>query len=186
VHRGDAPAEYQAHRLSAQLLDVDLQASKGQQLIHAHHITAVRPTIGAAAMDEFGTTAGAVGDAVPDQLRALFNNPDDVRVQQLPCVLPGLDSLAVHFGAGARTVPHQHNNGQHLVFVEGVGVVADEDGVHVVRTGDVVSNPPNAWHWHGATPGAAATHVTFEAPGDFDLAVERRDWDDSYGPNLGT
>ena len=165
---------------------VDLQASKGQQLIHAHHITAVHPTIGAAAMDEFGTTAGAVGDAVPDQLRALFNNPDDVRVQQLPCVLPGLDSLAVHFGAGARTVPHQHNNGQHLVFVEGVGVVADEDGVHVVRAGDVVSNPLNAWHWHGATPGAAATHVTFEAPGDFDLAVERRDWDDSYGPNLGT
>jgi hypothetical protein len=74
-------------------------------------------------MDEFGTTAGAVGDAVPDELRALFNNPDDVRVQQLPCVLPGLDSLAVHFGAGARTVPHRHHNGQHLVFVEGVGVV---------------------------------------------------------------
>jgi quercetin dioxygenase-like cupin family protein len=43
VHRGDAPAEYQAHRLSAQLLDVDLQASKGQQLIHPHHITAVHP-----------------------------------------------------------------------------------------------------------------------------------------------
>ena len=137
-------------------------------------------------MDAFGTTAGAVGDAVPDQLRALFNNPDDVRVQQLPCVLPGFDSLAVHFGAGARTVPHQHHNGQQLVFVEGVGVVADEDGVHVVRAGDVVSNPPNAWHWHGATPGAAATHVTFEAAGDFDLAVERRDWDDSYGTNLGT
>jgi hypothetical protein len=38
----------------------------------------------------------------------------------------------------------------------------------------------------GATPGAAATHVTFEAAGDFDLAVERRDWDDSYGTNLGT
>jgi hypothetical protein len=53
-------------------------------------------------MDEFGTTAGAVGDAVPDQLRALFNNPDDVRVQQLPSVLPGFDSLAVHFGVGAR------------------------------------------------------------------------------------
>jgi purine nucleoside permease len=84
-------------------------------------------------MDAFGTTAGAVGDAVPDQLRALFNNPDDVGVQQLPCVLPGLDSLAVHFGAGARTVPHQQHNGQHLVFVEGEGVVADEDGVHVVR-----------------------------------------------------
>jgi hypothetical protein len=47
-------------------------------------------------------------------------------------VLPGFDSMAVYFGAGARTVPHQHRNGQHLVFVEGVGAVADEDGVHVV------------------------------------------------------
>jgi quercetin dioxygenase-like cupin family protein len=27
-------------------------------------------------------------------------------------------------------------------------VVADDDGVHVVRAGDVASNPPNAWHWH--------------------------------------
>jgi quercetin dioxygenase-like cupin family protein len=107
-------------------------------------------------------------------------------VQELPCALPGFGSLAVHFGAGARTVPHQHHNGQHLVFVEGVGAVADEGGVHVVRAGDVVSNPPGAWHWHGATPGAAATHVTFEAPGDFDLDVERRDWDDTYGPDLGT
>jgi mannose-6-phosphate isomerase-like protein (cupin superfamily) len=137
-------------------------------------------------MDEFGTTAGASGNPVPGQPRSLFNHPDDVRVQELPCALPGLGSLAVHFGAGARTVPHQHHNGQHLVFVEGVGAVADEDGVHVVRAGDVVSNPPGAWHWHGATPGAAATHVTFEAPGDFDLDVERRDWDDTYGPDLGT
>jgi quercetin dioxygenase-like cupin family protein len=121
-------------------------------------------------MDEFGTTVGASGSPVPGQLRSLFNHPDDVRVQELPRALPGFDSLAVHFGAGARTVPHQHHNGQHLVFVEG----------------DVVSNPPGAWHWHGATPGAAATHVTFEAPGDFDLDVERRDWDDTYGPDLGT
>jgi quercetin dioxygenase-like cupin family protein len=90
----------------------------------------------------------------------------------------------VHFAAGARTVPYQHHNGQQLGFVE--GAVADEDGVHVVRAGDVVSNPPGAWHCLGATPGAAATHVTFEAPGDFDLDVERRDWDDTYGPDLGT
>ena len=136
-------------------------------------------------MDEFGsTTAGATGP-VPEPLRALFNHPDDVRVQHLPSNLPGLDSLAVHFGAGARTVPHRHHGGQHLVFVDGVGVVADEDGVHVVRAGDVVSNPPGAWHWHGATPGSAATHVTFEAPGDFDLDVERRDWEDTYDADLG-
>jgi hypothetical protein len=136
-------------------------------------------------MDEFGTTAKAAGDAVPEPLRTLFNNPDDVRVQKLPCVLPGLDSLAVHFGAGARTVPHQHHDGQHLVFVDGIGVVGDDKGVHVVRAGDVVSNPPGAWHWHGATPGTAATHVTFEAAGDFDLDVERRDWDHAYGSELG-
>ena len=136
-------------------------------------------------MDEFGTTAKAAGDAVPEPLRTLFNNPDNVRVQKLPCVLPGLDFLAVHFGAGARTVPHQHHDGQHLVFVEGIGVVGDDKGVHVVRAGDVVSNPPGAWHWHGATPGTAATHVTFEAAGDFDLDVERRDWDHAYGSELG-
>ena len=45
---------------------------------------------------------------------------------------------------------------------------------------------PGATTPDAATPGAAATHVTFEAPGDFDLDVERRDWDDTYGPDLGT
>src|SRR5262245_2675766 len=136
-------------------------------------------------MDAFGATGDAKGEPVPEGLRALFNHPDDVRVQHLPCELPNLDSLAVHFGAGARTVPHIHHGGQHLVIVDGEGVVGDEDGVHVVRTGDVISNPPGAWHWHGATPGIAMTHVTFEAPGDFDLDVERRDWVSTYGPELG-
>jgi quercetin dioxygenase-like cupin family protein len=134
-------------------------------------------------MDEFGTTAGATGSPVPDQLRSLFNRPGDVRVQELPCALPGLASLAVHFSAGTRTVPHQHHSGQHLVFTEGTGIVADANGVHVVQAGDIASNPPGAWHWHGAAPGSAATHVTFEAPGDFDLDVDRRDWDDTYPPN---
>jgi quercetin dioxygenase-like cupin family protein len=131
-------------------------------------------------MDEFGTTHDERGEPVPDQLRALFNKPDDVRVQQLPYALPNIDSLAVHFGAGAHTVPHQHVNGQHPVIVDGTGVVADEDGVHVVHTGDVIGNPAGAWHWHGATPGESMTHVTFESPGDFDLDVERRDWDAAY------
>jgi quercetin dioxygenase-like cupin family protein len=67
--------------------------------------------------------------------------------------------------------------------MDGEGVVADEEGVHVVRTGDVISSPPGAWHCYGATPSTAMTHLTVETPGDFD--VERRDWDDSYGPNLG-
>lgn len=137
-------------------------------------------------MDKFDTVASTVGDPVPDQLTSLFNDAGRVRVQELPCELPNQASLAVHFGAGARTVPHKHRNGQHLIVVDGVGVVADDGGVHIVQTGDIISNPPGTWHWHGATPTTAMTHVTVEAPGDFDLDVEQRDWDDNYGPDLGT
>ena len=136
-------------------------------------------------MDRFGKVAAASGSPVPDQLRQLFNEPDDVRVEALPCELSDRGSMAVFFGAGTRTVPHTHHYGQHLVIMDGEGVVADEEGVHVVRTGDVISSPPGAWHWHGATPSTAMAHLTVETPGDFDLDVERRDWDDSYGSNLG-
>jgi quercetin dioxygenase-like cupin family protein len=136
-------------------------------------------------MDEFGSTVSGEVTAVPEELRSLFNHPDEVRVQPLPCNLPGLTSMAVHFGAGARTVPHVHHGGQHLVYVDGVGVVGDENGVHVVRAGDVISSPAGSWHWHGAVPGIPASHVSFEQPGDFDRDVDRRDWDDSYPSDLG-
>ena len=136
-------------------------------------------------MDEFESTLSGEVHEVPEHLRTLFNHPDEVRVQPLPSHLPGLGSMAVHFGAGARTVPHVHHQGQHLVFVDGIGVVGDENGVHVVHAGDVVSSPPGSWHWHGAVPGKPATHVTFEQPGDFDRDVDRRDWDDAYPPDLG-
>ena len=49
----------------------------------------------------------------------------------------------------------------------------------------MVSSPPSGWHWHGAVPGEAASHVTFEQPGDFDRDVDRRDWAESYPPDLG-
>jgi quercetin dioxygenase-like cupin family protein len=137
-------------------------------------------------MDEYGTVSQSESNPVPDQLRGLFNNPDDVRVQKLPRAgLEDRGSMAVFFGAGARTVPHTHHNGQHLFISEGVGVIGDEEGVHVVRAGDVVSSPPGAWHWHGATPATAMTHLTVEKPGDFHLDVDRRDWDTTYGPELG-
>jgi len=137
-------------------------------------------------MDEFGTVSQSESDPVPGQLRGLFNHPDDVRVQKLPRAgLEDRGSMAVFFGAGARTVPHTHHHGQHLVIAQGTGVVGDEKGVHVVRAGDVVSSPPGAWHWHGAAPATAMTHVTVEQPGDFDLDVDRRDWEIAYGPELG-
>jgi quercetin dioxygenase-like cupin family protein len=90
----------------------------------------------------------------------------------------------LHHDSGARTVPHTHHNGQHLFIADGIGVVGDEKGVHVVRAGDVVSSLPRAWHWHGATPAAAMTHLTVEKPGDFDLDVDHRDWHTTYGPDL--
>ena len=137
-------------------------------------------------MDEFGNVSQSEANPVPDQLRGLFNNPDGVRVQKLPRAgLEDRGSMAVFFGAGARTVPHTHHHGQHLVIAQGTGVVGDEKGVHVVRAGDVVSSPPGAWHWHGAAPATAMTHVTVEQPGDFDLDVDRRDWEIAYGPELG-
>ena len=138
-------------------------------------------------MDEFGTVSQSDSDPVPGQLRGLFNNPDDVRVQKLPRAgLEDRGSMAVFFGAGTRTVPHTHHHGQHLFIAEGTGVVGDDKGVHVVRAGEVVSSPPGAWHWHGATPATAMTHLTVEQPGDFDLDVDRRDWDTTYGPELGS
>ena len=89
--------------------------------------------------------------------------------------------LAVHFGAEREPCPTSTTPAS-TGFTEGTGVVADADGVHVVRAD--VAQQLLAWHWHGAAPGSAATHVTFEAPGDFDLDVDRRDWDDTYPPGL--
>jgi quercetin dioxygenase-like cupin family protein len=133
-------------------------------------------------MDEFGKVSHNEASSVPDQLRGLFNQPDDVRVQRLPRAgLEDRGSMAVFFGAGARTVPHTH----HLFISDGVGVIGDDKGVHVVGAGDVVSSPPGGWHWHGATPTTAMTHLTVEQPGDFDLDVDRRDWDTTYDPELG-
>lgn len=135
-------------------------------------------------MDEIATVDAEQAVPVPAPLQALFNDADEVRVQKLPCALPGLDSKAVHFSAGARTMPHRHAEGQHIVVTDGVGVVGDENGVRVVRAGDVITSPPGGWHWHGAVQGQAMSHVTVENPG-LDLEVERRDWDEVYTDDLG-
>jgi len=136
-------------------------------------------------MDEFATVDVSQGNPPPEKLQALFNDPDQVRVQKLPCALEGLDSKAVHFPAGGRTNPHAHPQGQHIIVTAGVGVVGDETGVRVVRAGDVIASPPGAWHWHGASPTQAMSHVTVENPA-LDLDVERRDYDDAYTTDLGT
>ena len=136
-------------------------------------------------MDEFATVDVNQANPPPEKLQALFNLPDQVRVQGLPCALEGLTSKAVHFPAGVRTNPHVHTKGQHIIVITGVGVVGDETGVRVVNAGDVITSPPGAWHWHGALPTKAMSHVTVEDPG-LDLDVERRDYDEVYTKDLGT
>lgn len=136
-------------------------------------------------MDTFAASDASQGKPVPDKLTALFNDATKVKVQALPCELPDVGSKAVHFSAGARTMPHRHTKGQHIVVTAGVGVVADETQLQIVRPGDVISSPPGGWHWHGAIPSAAMSHVTIEDPG-LDLDVERRDWDSVYTDDLGT
>jgi quercetin dioxygenase-like cupin family protein len=135
-------------------------------------------------MNEYTEVDAENSIAVPDGLKALFNDAGEVRVQKLPCLLPGLESKAVFFNAGARTVPHKHEGGQHIVITSGTGVFGDDDGIHIVKQGDVISNAPTGWHWHGALPGESMPHLTVEAPG-LDLSVEQRDWEQVYTDDLG-
>jgi quercetin dioxygenase-like cupin family protein len=68
---------------------------------------------------------------------------------------------AVHFAPGARTAWHAHSRGQTLYVTEGEGRVQARDGdVVTIRPGDVVHAPADEWHWHGAGPDEAMTHIS--------------------------
>ncbi|MEO3804202.1 cupin domain-containing protein [Nonomuraea sp. B1E8] len=74
---------------------------------------------------------------------------------------PQIDS--VHFAPGARTVWHRHPLGQVLIVTAGTGRVQRRGGpVETIHAGDTVHIEPGEWHWHGATPTAAMTHLAIE------------------------
>ena len=76
---------------------------------------------------------------------------------------------AVRFTPAARTAWHAHAVGQTLYVTEGRGLVQPRGGaVEEIRAGDIVSTPPDQWHWHGAAPGHFMTHlsITEAVPGD--------------------
>jgi quercetin dioxygenase-like cupin family protein len=75
---------------------------------------------------------------------------------------------SVRFGPGARTVWHRHPAGQVLIVTAGTGRVQCRGGpAETIRVGDTVHIEPGEWHWHGATPTAAMTHLAIEpAPHD--------------------
>jgi quercetin dioxygenase-like cupin family protein len=71
-----------------------------------------------------------------------------------------LVSNSVHFAPGARSAWHAHPLGQVLHLTEGVGRVQARGGqVQEVRAGDTVVTPGGEWHWHGAAPHNAMTHL---------------------------
>lgn len=104
-------------------------------------------------------------------------------IQPLPSPFAdGAAIFAVHFRPGGRSRPHVHGAGQVLHVVSGRGVVGDAGGRRDVGPGDVVAAAPGEWHWHGAAPDSAMTHVTIQMAGDaIDWDVEERDWADGYG-----
>ncbi|WP_433475263.1 (R)-mandelonitrile lyase [Spirillospora sp. CA-142024] len=70
---------------------------------------------------------------------------------------------SVRFAPGARTRWHRHPVGQVLLVTGGTGLVQRRGGkVETIRTGDTVRIEAGEWHWHGATPGGAMTHLAIE------------------------
>jgi len=82
-----------------------------------------------------------------------------------PAPAAGADWRVVTFEPGARTAWHAHPNGQILIVTAGLGRVQYAGGpVEDIHPGDVVLIPAGEKHWHGASPGAAMTHVAINAP----------------------
>jgi quercetin dioxygenase-like cupin family protein len=66
----------------------------------------------------------------------------------------------VRFGPGARTAWHSHAVAQTLYVTEGEGRVQSRgEPVVDIRAGDIVFAPAGEWHWHGAAPEHAMTHL---------------------------
>ena len=87
-----------------------------------------------------------------------------------------IELLVVSFEAGGRTRPHIHAVDQILQITSGRGIVATGSERRFVVPGDVVLVPAGEWHWHGAAPDSAMTHISIKRYGATDWTVEERDW----------
>lgn len=78
-----------------------------------------------------------------------------------------LRASRVTFTPGGRTNWHQHPVGQILYVVSGVGRYQLEGHpVEEIRAGDTVVIPPNARHWHGASPTQMMCHIALSESDD--------------------
>src|SRR5262245_27365978 len=72
-----------------------------------------------------------------------------------------LRASLVRSAPGARNAWHTHVLGQALYATDGIGrVQARGTEVREIRAGDTVIIEPGEWHWHGAAPDHAMSHVT--------------------------
>jgi quercetin dioxygenase-like cupin family protein len=110
------------------------------------------------------------------------NFDGNVKAQQIvgPQDSSEVELLAVYFSAGARTIPHIHEQDQILQIIEGHGIVATENEKLMVSAGDVVRVPAGTWHWHGATRNAAMCHISIKRPGPTNWEVEQKNWASGY------
>jgi quercetin dioxygenase-like cupin family protein len=93
------------------------------------------------------------GEVTLDQL-AVPGEPSHVRMAH------------VRFSPGARTAWHAHPAGQVLFVTDGSGLVQRRGGpVESIAAGDSVCTDPGEWHWHGATPTTAMSHIAVQEPG---------------------
>jgi quercetin dioxygenase-like cupin family protein len=119
----------------------------------------------------------------------------DARIEELATgeALSRTQVDRVHFAPGARTRWHRHPMGQLLVVTEGTGLVQRRgEEVETIRTGDTVPIEAGEWHWHGATPDSAMTHVAIEElpedgrTAEFAEAVTDAEYRSNGGEQTGT
>lgn len=116
---------------------------------------------------------------LPEEYRAGFEGTARFQILASPFE-DGPGVMFVHFDTGSRTRPHVHHRGQVLHIVSGRGVVADGRGRHVVGPGDTITVGPEEWHWHGALPTTAMSHLVVQHGNDTSFDVEPRDWATGY------
>jgi 4-carboxymuconolactone decarboxylase len=116
-----------------------------------------------------GQTMITRGGARPVRPGPAENFTGDARIEMLfePLDSSQAGAGSVTFAAGARTAWHTHPGGQTLIVTDGTGRVQRWGGpLEEIRAGDVVTIPPDAKHWHGASPQAAMTHIALTRPRD--------------------
>lgn len=73
----------------------------------------------------------------------------------------------VTFEAGARTAWHTHPCGQHLIVVEGIGLIKEEGGeILEFHEGEALYCPKDKKHWHGASPDCRMKHIAITGDKD--------------------